>query len=50
MLEAIQCRRHARLFQDGSFLDRNVSMDQIFTLEKRFEYWHHPERHEWFNI
>ncbi|MEX0920271.1 MAG: YcaO-like family protein [Candidatus Pacearchaeota archaeon] len=44
ILEAIQCRRHARLFKEGSFSEGAPNEDEIFSLEDRFVYWQPLER------
>jgi len=43
-LEAIQCRRYARLFNDIRFPNGPPKENEIFGLDERFVYWHSLER------
>lgn len=46
ILEAIQCRRYARLFNETRFPDGPPNENEIFSLDHRFVYWHSLERIE----
>lgn len=44
ILESVQCRRSARLYEDINYPNGPPTENEIFSLEDRFTYWHNPDR------